>query len=257
MKSILKYFGGKFYLAKWIVSYFPEHVTYVEPFFGAGNVLLQKPPSKIEIVNDIDPIIYAVWRTIKDDPEQLVKHLKEIRHNKQTFEKFKHFESEHRGYTAVREIVLTRMSRSADRKSYQDSTRLRRDMPEAESAWLSAVESIPPLAERMKLVGVFNGEAIECITQLNKPTTLIYCDPPYHPATRVSGGYRHEMNHAQHVEFLDCVLRSKSKIAISGYDCYTYRTMLKDWNVKYKDIVNHASQKANKEIKREMLWMNY
>lgn len=257
MISALKYFGGKYYLAKWIISHFAEHDTYVEPFFGAGNVLLQKPVSYHEVANDIDPIIYNTWRVIQNESYDLHRVLGVLNHNRQVFEKFKHQEPRTAFSYAVREIVLARMSRSADRETYQDSTRIRRGMPEPESAWLSAVESIPILAERMKGVDLYNLSAIEVIELYKCNKTLVYCDPPYHPSTRIAGGYRHEMNHAQHFELLRYLQGVRCKVVISGYDCYTYRTMLKDWNVKYKDIVNHASQKANKEIKREMLWMNY
>ena len=51
MKAIVKYPGGKWGLAKWIISFFPPHHTYLEPFFGSGAVLFRKPRNDIETVN--------------------------------------------------------------------------------------------------------------------------------------------------------------------------------------------------------------
>ena len=41
-------------MAKWIISYFPAHGLYCEPFGGAGSVLMQKPRAQGEIYNDLD-----------------------------------------------------------------------------------------------------------------------------------------------------------------------------------------------------------
>ena len=50
--SPLAWYGAKNKLARRIVSHFPQHHTYVEPFFGGGSVFFAKPPSKVETVND-------------------------------------------------------------------------------------------------------------------------------------------------------------------------------------------------------------
>mgnify|MGYP002606369201 CR=1 FL=1 len=42
MKAIIKYPGSKWSIADWIINFFPEHHTYLEPFFGSGAVLFNK-----------------------------------------------------------------------------------------------------------------------------------------------------------------------------------------------------------------------
>lgn len=54
LKAIMKYPGSKWSLADWIINFFPEHHSYLEPFFGSGAVLFNKPRSNIETVNDLD-----------------------------------------------------------------------------------------------------------------------------------------------------------------------------------------------------------
>lgn len=51
MKSILQYPGSKWRIAKQIVSLFPPHHTYLEPYFGSGAVLFNKSRSDIETIN--------------------------------------------------------------------------------------------------------------------------------------------------------------------------------------------------------------
>ena len=51
----IKWHGGKHYLAAKIINLMPEHIHFVEPFFGGGSVLLEKDPTGVsEVVNDID-----------------------------------------------------------------------------------------------------------------------------------------------------------------------------------------------------------
>lgn len=71
MNQILKYPGGKARIASWIISHFPPHNTYCEPFFGSGAVFFNKAPDKIETINDIDGDVVNFFRVCRDDPESL------------------------------------------------------------------------------------------------------------------------------------------------------------------------------------------
>ena len=75
MKAVLKYPGSKWSLAKWIISHFPEHHSYLEPFFGSGAVLFNKPRSNIETVNDLDGNVVNLFEWIKKDPERLAHEI--------------------------------------------------------------------------------------------------------------------------------------------------------------------------------------
>lgn len=54
MKTPISYYGGKQQLASKIVSLFPEHKIYCEPFTGGAAVFFAKPQSQAEIINDIN-----------------------------------------------------------------------------------------------------------------------------------------------------------------------------------------------------------
>lgn len=67
--NVLRYFGSKNKLGHRIMRYFPPHTTYVEPYGGSASVLLNKPPSTLEIYNDLDGQVVNLFRVLRD-PDQ-------------------------------------------------------------------------------------------------------------------------------------------------------------------------------------------
>jgi DNA adenine methylase len=71
IKPILKYPGAKWSMAEWIISHFPAHAHYVEPYFGSGAVFFNKPPAKHEVINDLSGDVVNLFRVIREDGERL------------------------------------------------------------------------------------------------------------------------------------------------------------------------------------------
>ena len=66
-RPVIRYFGGKWTLAPWIISFFPKHLTYVEPFGGVASVLLRKEPAPVvDVYNDLDHRIVNIFRILRD-----------------------------------------------------------------------------------------------------------------------------------------------------------------------------------------------
>lgn len=74
----MKYPGSKWSMADWIIHFFPEHHSYLEPFFGSGAVLFRKPRSNIETVNDLDGNVVNLFEWIKKDPERLAHEIRRM-----------------------------------------------------------------------------------------------------------------------------------------------------------------------------------
>jgi hypothetical protein len=66
LKSPLRWYGGKARLAKYLLPLLPVHHRYVEVFGGGASMLLQKPPSALEVLNDPQTDLMDFWRVVKD-----------------------------------------------------------------------------------------------------------------------------------------------------------------------------------------------
>ena len=76
LEGLFARMGAKSALREWLVSVFPEHHTYVEPFTGSMKVLLwKKKRSRIEIVNDADKYLINFWRYVQFYPEELAAEI--------------------------------------------------------------------------------------------------------------------------------------------------------------------------------------
>jgi len=77
LQAPFPYFGGKSSIADIVWSALGQPVHYIEPFFGSGAVLLQRPyyDQKLhtETINDKDGFIANVWRALQFNPDEVAK----------------------------------------------------------------------------------------------------------------------------------------------------------------------------------------
>ncbi|MCH8854330.1 MAG: DNA adenine methylase, partial [Planctomycetes bacterium] len=159
--------------------------------------------------------------------------------------------------------VVARQCRAGNRgqPSWSRSiTHSRREMASGNSRWLHLPEGVWQMRDRLASVQIDCLDAIECIKRYDRPGTVFYCDPPYHPDTRKTGAYRHEYTHEQHVELLDVLQGIKGKAVLSGYDCDLYRERLSDWGRVEREVPCRSNVKGNGEIadrptRQEVLWI--
>lgn len=178
---LFSYIGGKYYLAKHIIDLFPEHICYVEVFGGGGNVILQKPKSRVEVFNDLDNIIYTVWKTIKEHGEKVARELESWIVSRKIYEELKaEWFSGNRGKNDVeitcRFLYLCNNSFSGIIGGGFSSSPLRNNA----CSFFGKVSIIPLIKNRLKNVVIENLDFRECIRRYDTEETLFYLDPPYY-----------------------------------------------------------------------------
>lgn len=282
----IKWHGGKHYLAPHIVSHFPPHLHYVEPFFGGGSVLLARDPSRdwmqrngeklsahlkgcSEVVNDLNVELTNFWRVLQD--ASLFDEFARIV-GSMPLSEIEFLEADNpipnprvawsQVEAAAKFFVRNRHSRQALGKDFATLSRrrTRSRMQEMSSAWLGAVDGLPEIHERLRSVVVLCRPAVKVIAQQDGEHTLFYCDPPYLHETRSSTGeYRHEMTREQHAELLETLAGITGKFLLSGYPSKLYGDFAAQhgWARHEKEIDNKASGAKTKEKKLECLWSNF
>lgn len=263
MRSPLKTHGGKSYLARRIVSLFPEHETYVEPFFGGGSVLLNKSPSKREVAGDMSVALIDFWVTLQTDYVDLSRFLGGISYSKFDFNEAVSYlksatvDPEEAVERAGAYLVRNRMSRGGMGVDFAWSERLRGGKPGDVNAWETNLDGLLAVSKRIRDVGFYETDAVRLIQMYDSPTTLTYCDPPYLHATRTHRkAYAHEMSDREHERLLTALLGRKGRVFISGYDSPLYRRMLVGWKLHTFSMANHSSQAKVKQRRIECLWEN-
>ncbi|MBY0456068.1 MAG: DNA adenine methylase [Gemmataceae bacterium] len=263
IRPAFKCHGGKFYLSRWIISQIPagySDLSYVEPFCGGASVLLNKQRSAFEAINDLDPAVYDLYTALRDTPEPFAHGLHAHDYTEKTFRRAQERADRCEAGLdrATNEYILRRMSRGGLRTAFAWSERLRGGKPGDVNAWETALANLPVLSERLQGVDILNRPAVEIVRRFDGPDAFFYCDPPYLPATRVSrSAYAFEMTADDHCELAGVLNGCRGRVLVSGYPSPLYDRLYRHWNRATKEIANHASQKAVKEVKQEVVWMNY
>ena len=254
MKTLLNYPGAKWGMAKEIVALMPPHRSYVEPFFGSGAVLFNKPPSAIETVNDIDGDIVNFFKVLREQPEKLAAFIAMTPYSREVFDDA----HENRGSSdferAYKFAIRSKMGHGF--KTYQ-KTGFKIDIHARENSyavncWNRLPGDLLDAAGRLKSVQIENRPALELIKKFNHSNVLIYADPPYLLNTRGGKQYRFEMNEQDHLDLLAALKHHKGSVILSGYPSDMYDRELSGWNKVYRKSYNQ-----NADPRTEVLWCNF
>lgn len=84
------YPGAKSNLAPWIVEHLPDHRLFIDVFGGSADVILGKPPSHIEVYNDLDGDLVQFWTVLRDDLDALADVLNQTPYSRDVYQQWSH-----------------------------------------------------------------------------------------------------------------------------------------------------------------------
>jgi DNA adenine methylase len=257
-RPLLRYHGGKYQIAPWIISFFPPHRVYVELFGGGGSVLLRKGRAHEEIYNDLDSDIVNLFRVARDNGAELKRRLSLTPFARDEFNLAFYYTADPLE-SARRAVVRAFMGRATSAATGvlrgKPSTGFRANTDKcgkpASRVWASYADALDAVIGRLRGVVIENRNALEVIDQHDSPQTLFYADPPYLLSTRDAGtDYRYEMTEADHAALAAKLNAAQGMAVVSGYDSGLYAELYKGWRrEERKDKTDAQTDRI------EVLWM--
>lgn len=265
----LRYYGGKspagpVPVGQWVASRLLRRQCYVEPFCGMAGVLLQRPKSPVEVLNDKSRFLMNWWRCVRDRADEFAALTENTPGSKAEFEDaLEHictFEPIEPGLMEAPNlrlglawhIVITQSVMHADGGSphwacnyIHPTTGGRRP-------------NIRALAERMKDVFLHCVDALDIVKRVaDLGDAMVYLDPPYPGSDTEHYRAGGEIDIAAFGEALKAL---RVHVAVSGYgDTWDFL----GWNREEFRRTYMASGRHNRHNEKkvsertEVLWMNY
>lgn len=250
---VLKYPGSKWNIAEWIISHFPPHITYLEPFFGSGAVFFNKKPSKAETINDIDGNVVNLFKVIRERSEELIRLIELTPWARDEY--YASYKKTGNELEDARRFLVrcwqAHGTRTDNRTGWK-STVQGREGSNGIMLWRNKIPNrVLAVVERLKFAQIENQPAIQILERYKYPVVLVYADPPYPLKTRAGKMYAYEMTNQDHIELLDALDNHPGPVTISGYACELYDNRLKHWATVTKKVTAEKGQ-----IRQEVLWLN-
>lgn len=259
MSGLIKYLGGKNGMANQIIEEFPEkgsYDTYIEPFggsFGVGFRIPDELIAPIEIYNDLEMNVYSLFKVLSD--EEKFRQFKTLCDCSYYNEQFRaEYREELKNNKNIPDVNRAFMFFYVNRTSHNGiggfsmQKVIRRNMSKNVSDFLSAIDGLYEVHQRLSHVTILNRDGIQLMKDNSAENVFIYADPPYVQSTRGNTRYTIDMNDEIQRQSLSACIDSKAKILISGYDCEEYNVLLDNGFTKTSFETNNRT---------ESLWRNY
>lgn len=265
-RPLVRYHGGKWRLAPWIIENLPEHRIYVEPFGGGASVLLRKARCHAEVYNDLDGEIVNLFRVAREHGGRLTELLRMT-----PFARSEYLEAwypsedplEQARRTVVRSfmgfgsasVTMARAPKSGGRGGLA-TTGFRANSNKSGSTpakdWANYPDALGAIIERLQGVVIENRDALVVMGQHDSPDTLHYVDPPYVAETRDRGeDYRHELDADGHARLAEILHGLAGMVVLSGYPSGMYDRLYGGW-VR----MDRAALADGARPRTECLWFN-
>lgn len=264
-RCAVPWYGGKIGHLNWLLPILPECEHYCEPYSGGASVLLNREPSQLETINDIDGELVCFFRVLRDKPDELIRSLSLTPYSREEYclavysdltglsdvERARRFfvRAKHTYFAAAQTASLGRWSFCRSATNRENSVSV--------SKYFRGIAGLGEIAQRLLRVQIENRPALDVIRAYDNENVLFYCDPPYLSGCRVSPkSYGFEMSDADYCELARTLSSCRARVAVSGYD-HPFMDELFPAERWHKFMAQARRIASTKTLRQEVLWTNY
>lgn len=251
----LRWTGSKWQLADWLISMFPPHELYCEPYCGGAAVFFRKYRSKIEVLNDLNGDVVNFFTVLRTRTAELIQAVNLTPYARAEYE-LAYQPCDDPLERARRFYVLSRLSfgaYSGRKTGLRTQKNFHRGMS-ITNEW-KRLDGLLKAADRLKDAQIECDDAFTVIHRYDGPRALFYVDPPYVLSSRSQGvgrkRYTFEMSDDEHRQLASVLHQVKGMVLLSGYDSPLYRELYEGWHVLSKTTTTNGNSSA-----MEYLWLS-
>lgn len=252
-RSPIAWVGGKSKLTADIIPLIPEHRGYVEVFAGAAWLLFRKPPSKAEVINDINGDLITFYRVIKHHRAAFVEAFNDVLTSRAEYDRFLATPAEVltdiqravRFYYVLRNTFGAKVTDSSFVVSSQRPPRINPEQLD---------EEIREASDRLKRVYIEHLPYHKLIPRLDRPDVFFYLDPPYWDCEDVYG--KGLFGKDDFTLLRNLLAKAKGKWLMSINDVPQIRELFSEFYIREVDTLYSINKDSTKAV-TELLIANY
>ena len=256
IKPLVSYYGGKQKIASKILSYFPKHAVYVEPFCGGAALLFSKPVLNTgtssdyrECINDINNHLITLYRVAKLNGDELIKMIESTPYSQSEWFRAKSILKN--GASDLEIAWATYIQCNCSFAAKIGSTwAISKCSKNCAYTWYNCKQRLKEQIDRLEKVHISCEDALKCIDRWDSPHTLFYCDPPY-PSTE-QGHYK-GYTQTDFETLLNKLSTIKGSFILS---CYPNDAVPKEWKkIEFNTIMSVSRDKSIPKERIDCIWI--
>lgn len=237
--------GNKSRLADKIISHFPPHDLYIEPFFGAGGLFFNKRKARYNILNDIEYDVFNLYEQVTHNKQELIKL---INITPITEHQFSMWESGKREKSkvlnAVRFLFLQNFT------LYASGSTLKYNRQNTKENILKKIDAVFYLLSNVIFANSDFEVFLNRISKRDIQKAFIYCDPPY----LYTKSYKNNFTEKDSIRLFNALLSTRAKYAISEFPS---KFILGQAKKRKLNVYNIGERHNLKNIRQEIIITNY